>query len=146
MIDGYFYPEPFLLSVKDKTSFFHEIDLRYVCFLVQKKGRLCFEALDNWYEMGDLENAKKAVTSVFDLLKNIYIKGYSHEDCVLYKNVGFEGQEAFFIDVGDFKPLTKEQKERGLKQFLIKKTGGLEEFLRDKQELYQFYKALVEKN
>lgn len=144
LIDGSFLPDPFSVKIYDKNQHLHLIQLQNTFFFIQKKGELCFESLERWYKQGEVELAKQGINSLVELLTHIYQKGYSHEDCILGKNVGFLGTKAFFIDIGDYKELSPSQKEEGINAFLAAKTGELETFLKDKKELYSWYKALIQ--
>ena len=145
LVDGYFFPQRGILKIKDKNQFSYEIFLNKCTFFIQKKGGLCFESLECWYNHGHIELAKEGVDSLITLLVRLYQKGFTHDDCLPHKNLGFDGTKAFFIDIGDFRELSKEETELGLKVFLREKTSELDSFLKNKEELYSFYKALLEK-
>lgn len=72
-------------------------------FIIQKKAIVGYARLKELIEKGNLEELKKALFSLFELVANRCKKGLDDSDLQLYKNLGFIGNEAIEIDVGELK-------------------------------------------
>ncbi|MES2344999.1 MAG: hypothetical protein V4494_03565 [Chlamydiota bacterium] len=97
------------ITISDKLGIEHKITLNEKHFILQKKADLLYPHLNALMNLGDLDGAKKAISSLLILLKTRLNKGIYDEDAKLHRNCGFIGNKALFIDIGRFCKSSKTQ-------------------------------------
>ncbi|MGH2612730.1 MAG: hypothetical protein ACRDFB_06730 [Rhabdochlamydiaceae bacterium] len=128
------------LDLIDKLGIHHPIDLDKYEFLVQKRARLAYPALEQWMSEGKIAEAKEALTALVHLLAARSNKGIHDKDPDLNTNFGFIGTTPIQFDIGRFKlretPADRNELVRitdNLHQWLMQRAPELDEHL--KQEL-----------
>jgi hypothetical protein len=89
------------VTIVDTTHAEYRVPLDQVTFILQHKADLIYPTLDRLVLEKKIDEAKKIVTHVIDLIANCCKKGYIDEDPVLRKNYGLIAGRAIHIDVGD---------------------------------------------
>ncbi len=90
------------LTFIDKFKMEHQIDLDKTDFILQRRAELVHDKIDRQVAAGDLEGAKRTISSVVDLIVIRCKKGYSDKDPNIATNCGILGDRAIKIDVGRF--------------------------------------------
>ncbi len=127
------------VKIVDKLGIAHEIDLDKTGFILQKRAKMAYSALEEWISSGEIDSAKEALSSLLSLLKVRYEKKISDKDPLIRTNLGFIGKQAYFLDLGPFSKnfnavLTDQRAEKGkilhsLRAWLEKKEPSLALFL-----------------
>lgn len=89
------------VTIVDATQAEYRIPLDQVTFILQHKADLIYPTLDQLLSQQKIEEAKKVVTNVIQLVADCCKKGYIDQDPVLRKNYGLIADRAIHIDVGD---------------------------------------------
>lgn len=89
-----------ILSIQDKIGMMHQIPLDHTDFILQKRGELVYERIHNLMQAGKIDEAKKAIFKVLNLVVSRCKKGYHDRDPNVRTNCGFIGEQAIKIDVG----------------------------------------------
>jgi hypothetical protein len=92
------------ITVYDKLDRRFDIGLDGMEFLIQKKGTQIYPTLSALMQKGEVEHAKRLLSNVVKLVIARSDKGVKDLDPFLRKNCGFFGDQAVFIDVGNFVP------------------------------------------
>lgn len=92
------------VEIYDKLGRRFDLDLDSFEFLVQKKGELILPKLTRLMQQGEVDHAKKLITSLVQLLVTRCQKDIRDLDPFLRKNSGFLGDQAVTIDLGQFVP------------------------------------------
>lgn len=90
-----------VITLIDKTHSEYQVSLDDVTFILQHKADLIFPKLDQLMQENNVDEAKKIVSSVIQLIATCAKKGYVNHDPVLRRNYGLIGNHAIHIDVGD---------------------------------------------
>lgn len=90
------------LTVKNRVGFKHQINLRDVEFVVQKKAIPTDTYLLTLKSEGKIEEAKEALKSLVAFTVKRAEKGFSDKDPHLIRNFGFLEGKAVEIDIGGF--------------------------------------------
>ena len=90
----------------DKLGIRHTLNLDTMDFIVQKRAKLVFQALDDWVREDRLEKAKEGLSSLVQILRTRMEKGIYDKDPDLNTNFGFIDSQAIQIDVGRFRKHT----------------------------------------
>lgn len=128
----------------DSLGRVYEVDLADYGFAFQRKAKLIFPSLEEWISKGDIESAKKALSSLVGLMARRSSKGVQDSDPDLHKNAGLVGTTAIFIDIGSFhlNPAVKNTDE--MKRDIDKISKRLESWLEKKSpELHEYLKELL---
>lgn len=130
------------LDLIDNIGIHHPINLDQYEFLVQKRAKLAYPALQELIDEGKIEEAKQALTALVNLLRTRSEKGLHDKDPDLNTNFGFIGLKPIQFDIGRFKiretPPDKNELIRitdNLHQWLMQREPVLDEHL--KKELEQ---------
>ena len=89
------------VTLVDATQAEYQIPLDQVTFILQHKANLIYPTLDKLVSEKKIDDAKKVITNVVQLITDCCKKGYVDEDPVLRKNYGLIAGRAIHIDVGD---------------------------------------------
>lgn len=126
------------LDLVDKIGIHHPINLDRYEFLVQKRAKLAYPALQEWIDSGKTEDAKQALTALVQLLATRSNKGIHDKDPDLNTNFGFIGTTPIQFDIGRFKlrETAADQNELiritdNLHQFLMQRAPQLDEHLKE---------------
>lgn len=90
------------LRIYDKIGIAYDLDMDKIEFLVQKKAKLVFPAIDALVKTEGIEAAKEAIASLVKLLLTRCEKGIFDKDPDLNTNFGFLGRLPIQIDIGRF--------------------------------------------
>lgn len=90
------------LRIYDKIGVAYDLDMDKMEFLVQKKAKLVFPAIDSLMKTEGLDAAKEAVGSLVQLLLSRCEKGIFDKDPDLNTNFGFLNRRPIQIDIGRF--------------------------------------------
>jgi hypothetical protein len=90
------------ITIRDEDGRRYNIDLDGMEFLIQKKGSRVYPTIAQLMEKGEVEHAKQLLSNIIKLVIACSDKGIKDLDPFLRKNCGFFGDEAVFIDVGNF--------------------------------------------
>jgi len=90
------------VRVSDRLGWIYEIGLDQTEFLLQEKAELVTSRIDFFMKNNEIEQAQNALQQIVNLLIQCSRKGISDRDTKLIHNVGFIGQKAIYIDVGEF--------------------------------------------
>lgn len=88
------------ITLMDKKGKEYRIDLDETVFVLQEKAELIYSRISRLIEEGDLEEAKGALRSFFQLIAKRSHKKFVDKDLWLHNNYGFVGQKAIQIDIG----------------------------------------------
>ncbi len=88
------------ITLFDRKGQLHTVDLDKTSFLVQKKANLIYFRITELMSQGDVEGAKKIITSVFSLIDHLGKMGVVDNDPILRKNFGLIDDKAVQIDIG----------------------------------------------
>jgi hypothetical protein len=86
----------------DKIGVRHTIDLNETEFVLQKFAEPIFDVLDQAMQKGDLEKAKKLLSSVFSLMHFQHHKGIKNSDHAFKRNFGVVEDRAVSMDIGSY--------------------------------------------
>lgn len=89
-------------------------------FMIQKKGEQLYPYLNRLLKEGKKEEIKKAFENLNQLLDRRVFKEIDDLDPEIYKNAGFAGGKALFLDVGQFRKrqVVLENRMRTLRKLL----------------------------
>jgi len=118
------------LTLVDRSGCEVTVPLDRVTFLVQRRADLLYPTLKKFYKEGRLEEAKRVLSQVAQLIVSDYQKGYEDRDPALCKNYGLLSDRAIHIDVGDLVCAKGEKTEAGRLDYLHQVTFPLREMLK----------------
>lgn len=95
---------PSKLKLVDPIQINHVIDLNDTAFLIQRRATLVYPALKDYFEHGDLDGAKGALSSLLELFFWKWDHCIADNDPLIRTNYGLIDGKAIQIDVG---PLSK---------------------------------------
>ncbi len=88
------------VTLFDKLGIKHEVNLEHIPFVLQKRGKVFRDVLDELLQKGDVETAEKRIGQVFDMYVREYRKGiFDHDRGIMY-NLGFVDDVPLHLDVG----------------------------------------------
>lgn len=90
------------VTLIDKIGKKHVIHLDQIPFLIQRKGTLAYQAIDEWMEKGEIEKAKQGIKNLLHLALQRCQQGIFDKDPDFSTNFGFIGSAPFQIDFGRF--------------------------------------------
>jgi hypothetical protein len=120
------------LTIVDALNIRHRLNPNELGFLIQKKAKLAYPALQELIEAQDIEGAKDALCKLLELFIWKCQRGIHDNDPLIRTNFGFLEQEAVQIDVG---PLSKDpavQDPARMRQEIIRITTSLKHWLEEK--------------
>jgi hypothetical protein len=92
------------LDLVDKLGIHHRLPLDQYEFLLQKKASLAYPAIEEMMKLGNVEQARQALTNLVLLLAKRAQKGIADKDPDLNTNFGFIGITPIQIDMGRYRP------------------------------------------
>ncbi len=90
------------IKLIDRLGIHHLVDADQLDFVVQKRAELVYDRITRCMAQGKIHEAKKAISSVLQLIKTRGKKGYHDRDPNIRTNCGFVGDKAIKIDIGRF--------------------------------------------
>jgi hypothetical protein len=90
------------ITFVDKFNMKHVIDLDKTDFILQRRADLVHDRINHQMATGDIEGAKKTISSIVHLIVTRCKKGYLDKDPNIATNCGILGDRAIKIDVGRF--------------------------------------------
>lgn len=91
------------LKIIDKLGIEHIMDLSSISFVLQKRAKPVKTHINDLIAKGDVIRARKALTTLFDFLKERIRAGIQDEDPNISKNFGFIKDQVIQFDAGNFK-------------------------------------------
>jgi len=91
------------ISLIDQHGHTHKFQADDMEFLLQKRGILTFDHIQNLLKQGDDQRAVGAMVSLLDLVKSRAEKGIYDKDIQFFKNYGFVNGKPIEIDIGEFR-------------------------------------------
>ncbi|HNA61863.1 MAG TPA: hypothetical protein PKW79_02165 [Rhabdochlamydiaceae bacterium] len=113
------------LDLVDKLGIHHKVPLDQFEFLIQKRAKLVYPALQELMEKGQIEQAKEALTNIVQFLVHRSQMGIFDKDPDLNSNFGLIGTQVIQIDIGRF----KHQKPQLNKDEITRITDNLHQWL-----------------
>ena len=133
------------IVIIDKIGKKHLLDLDRVEFLIQKKGTLAYNALNEWMEKGQVQQAKEAVASLLNLSIHRCKMGIFDKDPDFSTNFGFIDTVPFQMDFGR---LSLSEEEKGIETYapeMIRITRELEKWIRENHpELFETFQRMLD--
>lgn len=117
------------ITLIDKIGRTHTLDLDSVEFLLQKRGTLAYDAINEWMAKGKKETAEKGLHALFTLAKERCKKGIFDKDPDFSTNFGFIGEKPFQIDFGRLSYSEKEKNPEVYGLELIRITRAFETWI-----------------
>lgn len=90
------------INLYDRLGKKYLIDLDNTVFLLQEKAELVTSRISSLMKKNDLQGTKQALQQIVNLLISCSKKGIFDKDTNFNKNMGFVGNRAIFIDMGEF--------------------------------------------
>ncbi len=123
----------------------YQLNLANYGYALQRKAQLVYPSLSKWIQSGDIQSAKKAISSLIGLMAARSKKGIQDSDPDLHKNAGLVGTTAIFIDIGSFHRNPKISDQNEMKRDIQKISTNLLSWLETKNnELYEYTQSLLE--
>jgi len=98
------------VTLFDKLGIEHRIDLEHIPFILQKKGVIFRDVLDELLQKNDVATAEKRIGEIFTMYAREYRKGIFDDDQRVMDNLGFVGDTPIHLDV----VITRKQKIPGI--------------------------------
>jgi len=92
------------LKITDPVHIEHILDLDQMDFIVQKRGVLPHDHINNLMRSNRIKEAKVAIGQMFHLISSRALKGYRDRDPDIATNCGYFDNRAIKLDVGCFIP------------------------------------------
>jgi hypothetical protein len=91
------------VTIYDKNGQRHIVDIDKTSFYIQKRAQLIYSRISELVYQGDIDQAKRIITSVFSLIDFLGKKGVVDNDPILRKNFGLIDDIAVQIDIGSLR-------------------------------------------
>ncbi|MBS0604355.1 MAG: hypothetical protein JSS60_04865 [Verrucomicrobia bacterium] len=122
---------PSHLTVVDPLNICHDIDPNKIGFLIQKKATQVYPALKEYLAQGDIEGAKRALSSLIELFFWKWRHAIADNDPLIRTNYGFVDGKAIQIDVGPLSKLASFQSLELQKEEIERITASLKFWLNE---------------
>lgn len=120
------------ITLIDPLNIRHRLNSNTLGFLIQKKVKLVYPALEEWIQHEDIDKAKRALSNLLDLFMWKCQKGIFDNDPLIRTNFGFLDEDAVQIDVGPLsKDLTIQESDR-MRAEILRITTSLKQWLEEK--------------
>lgn len=90
------------LTLIDRIGFKYQIPLENAPFVLQEKKPLLMEAFTSALEKGEKKEAEKILDALISVIVERAEKGILNRDRSFLRNYGYDGENAYQIDVGSF--------------------------------------------
>ncbi len=120
------------LRIYDKIGIAYDLDMDKMEFLVQKKAKLVYPAIDALMKNEGIDSAKEAISALVQLLASRCEKGIFDKDPDLNTNFGFLKTKPVQIDIGRFSFETAPKSPAVYSQEIIRITDNFRQWLDSK--------------
>jgi hypothetical protein len=127
------------LRIYDKIGIAYDLEMDRMEFLLQKRAKLVYPAIDALMKTEGLGAAKEAVGALVQLLLARCEKGIFDKDPDLNTNFGFLGLRPIQIDIGRFCKKKEVPKEGAYKEELLRITDNFRQWLDARYPLLSQY-------
>jgi hypothetical protein len=117
------------LSLTDKIGRKFSVDLDHFAFVIQKKVEPSAERIRTLMAQKQIETAKAAIASLFQLVAKRRLKGYYDKDPDILRNFGFSGSDPIEFDIGGFVKDPNKPKGYFKNREIIKATRRFKEWI-----------------
>ncbi len=114
------------LTIIDKIGKSHTLDLDRIEFILQKRGILAYEAINNWMKQGERQKAQSGIQNLLRLSVHRCQMGIFDKDPDFSTNFGFIDETPFQIDFGRLNLLETEKDPKTYVPEMIRITRDLE--------------------
>jgi len=94
------------ITLIDPLGIAHKVYLDHIPFALQHKGELAQPVIHRLMRQGHVDEAKRRIDSLIDLILERAKKGVADRDPVVRRNFGFLEDRAFEIDLGSFSDMS----------------------------------------
>ncbi|MBF5060283.1 hypothetical protein [Candidatus Neptunochlamydia vexilliferae] len=119
------------LTIVDKIGVHHTLDLDGVEFVLQKRGALVYDQIDQWMEAGEHKRAEKGLRALLRLAVHRCHQGLFDKDPDFATNFGFMGETPFQIDFGRLSVAPEEKNPEVYAPEMIRITRALEAWIQN---------------
>lgn len=132
-----------VLTIVDKVKNRYQVDLDGIDFLIQKKAQHIKPVFDSLMLEGKVDEAKRRVDQIFDLLFTCAKRGIQDTDKSLIRknNLGFLPERAIYIDTGKLAHRERILTKEGFIEDLQRLVPLYEWFLNNHPELATYFKS-----
>ena len=135
------------VEIFDKSGKRHLVDIDKTSFYVQKRAQLIYSRISELMHQGEVEEAKKIITSVFSLIDFLGHKGVVDNDPILRKNFGLIDDVAVQIDIGKMRIDPARQQNLAYKQEVAGITRSFRTWLdKNYPELTEHFEARLQES
>lgn len=120
------------ITITDKLGLSHDIDLDYTEFIIQKRAQPFIARISTLMGKQDITAAQHAIDNILALFKRCCERGYTDRDAKMIDNIGFVGDQAIFIDIGEMYYDERLKNPDYAHQYLIKHLKPIHEWLQDR--------------
>lgn len=132
------------ITLVDRLKAEYTISLDCMGFIIQKKATPIIPTLRSLLEKNDLQNGKKVVDGMIDVIVSRCQKGISDLDSMLHDNYGWVDDHAIHIDVGRFVRDENVKNRDACQKEVIRITQPLSDYLAvHAPELYTHYQQKI---
>jgi hypothetical protein len=117
------------LRIYDKIGIAYDLEMDQMEFLLQKRAKLVYPAIDALMKTQGLGAAKEAIGALVQLLLARFEKGIFDKDPDLNSNFGFLGVQPIQIDIGRFSKQKEDLTEGAYKEELLRITDNFRQWL-----------------
>lgn len=117
------------VQIIDRLKITHTLSLDQTSFVVQKRAKLIHSKIAQEMAYGNVEGAKKAISSLVHYLANSAARGIRDSDGGLKRNYGYIGDFPVSVDVGSFVEDKRLQTSKAANKELARKTRRLKKWL-----------------
>ncbi len=135
------------LEIYDKIGVRHTLHLEKIPFALQRKVELFLPSLEQDIKNHRLKEAQSKITAAIQAASKLLDKGIKNSDPEIKRNLGWEGSQVIFIDLGSFEKSEESFQDPSRKQKeLGRLTRRLHQWLLDNHpDLWSFYQKTLEK-
>lgn len=137
------------LTLVDKIGKTHHLDLDKVEFILQKKGTLAYEKIDQWMQQAKIKEAQTGIHRLLSLSLLRCQKGFFDKDPDFSTNFGFIDDQPFQIDFGRLSIDSREKEPEVYRPEMIRITHEFQSWIeKNHPDLLEYFKqelaALIE--
>lgn len=121
------------LSLIDKIGIVHQLDLSRMQFILQKRAKPFYPALQEMIEHQEIESAKRALSHLVQLFHKRHCLGLEDKDPDLKTNFGWIDAHPIQFDVGRFKKRGPNSKNEPFHDEVLRITDELRRWLQGKE-------------
>lgn len=118
------------IQIIDKIGISHTLDLDQMEFIIQKRAKPLYPAMEEMIEKKKFDEAKASISHLIQLLAKRHAAGLADKDPDLKTNFGLVGSEAIQFDIGRFKIGKSAQKEDPFQNEVVRITDEFKSWLK----------------